>query len=243
MPILISWLQEHLPDVLCLQETKVEDKDFPFQPFEEAGYHAAFFGQKRWNGVAFISKSPAEDVCQGLDSRDPSGEARMIRAVFSGVTILNTYIPQGRDVDNEQFSYKISWFERLGELLEGCYDKGQPIIWCGDLNHVPEARDVHDPVRLKGHVCYHPDVDRVFRRILDWGFTDVFRRHCQEEGQYSFFDYRVPNAVKRGLGWRIDHILATPALAEKSIACNIDLEPRFQPKPSDHTPVVAEFRL
>ena len=243
LPILLEWLQKQRPDVLCLQETKVEDKDFPVGAFEEAGYHVAYFGQKRWNGVATISAKPAERVVCGLDAGGPHDEARMIRADCSGVTILNTYVPQGRDVDNPQFSYKIGWLEKLAGLLENEFSPDQPLVWCGDLNHAPDPMDVYDPKALAGHVCFHPDVDRVFRRILARGLTDVFRKHCPEPKQYSFFDYRIPNSVKRGLGWRIDHILATRPLAEKSAAARIDLEPRMKPKPSDHTPVVVDFVL
>lgn len=243
LPIVKGWLQKHRPDALCLQETKVEDKDFPAEAFEEAGYHVTFFGQKRWNGVAIVSAHPLENVSCGLDAGGPTEEARMIRADCSGVTILNTYVPQGRDVDAPQFSYKIGWLERLGRLLESDYSPEQPLVWCGDLNHAPDPIDVYDPKALEGHVCFHPDVDRVYRKILEWGLTDVFRKHCPEPKTYSFFDYRIPNAVKRGIGWRIDHILATRSLAEKSTAGLIDLEPRMMPKPSDHTPVVVDFDI
>ncbi len=245
LPILLEWLDARRPDVLCLQETKVEDKDFPAADFEQAGYRVSFFGQKRWNGVALVSPHPLEAVVRGLDIGDPAEEegARMIRVVCRGVTILNTYIPQGRAVDDPEFARKLRWFVRIRELLEGSFDPADLLIWCGDLNHVPEPVDVYDPEGLQGHVCFHPEVDRVYRRVLAWGLVDVFRRHCREPRQYSFFDYRIPNALKRGLGWRLDHILATRPLAERSTDCRIDLEPRLKPKPSDHTPVVASFDL
>jgi len=243
LPILIEWLQNQRPDVLCLQETKVEDKDFPVTAFEDAGYGVSFFGQKRWNGVALVSPHPLEAEVRGLEAGGPADEARAIRAVCRGVTVLNTYVPQGRAVDDPQFEYKLAWFDRVRELLESAYDPGDLLVWCGDLNHVPEPLDVYDPESLRGHVCYHPEVDRVYRQVLAWGLEDVFRRHCTEPKQYSFFDYRIPNAVKRGLGWRIDHILATRPLAGRSTACEIDLAPRRKPRPSDHTPVVATFRL
>jgi exodeoxyribonuclease-3 len=243
MPIVIDWLRKHEPDVFCLQETKVEDKDFPADEFEAAGFHTAFRGQKRWNGVAIISKAPLDEVTFGLEDGPPEEGPRMISAVASGVTIINTYIPQGRDVQDEQFAYKIGWFERLRRRLETHYLPEDLLLWCGDLNHAPEPIDVYDPKELLGHVCFHPDVHSVFSKAVEWGLVDVFRRHCSEPGQFSFYDYRLPNGVKRGLGWRIDHILATRPLAEKSVASYIDLEPRLKPKPSDHTPVVAEFIL
>jgi len=243
LPIVLAWLDKRRPDVLCLQETKVEDKDFPVQPFEQAGYHVAYFGQKRWNGVAMASLAPAEDVIYGMNAGGPEDEARVIRAVFSGITVLNTYVPQGRDVEDEQFAYKIRWLKTIGKLLAEEYSPDQHLLWCGDLNHAPDPMDVHDPEKLLGHVCYHPDVDRAYRDILKWGLTDLFRKHCTQPKQYSFFDYRIPNSVKRGLGWRIDHILVTSPLTERSVNCYIDMEPRLKPKPSDHTPVVAAFDL
>ncbi len=243
MPIVLEWLRENEPDVLCLQETKVEDKDFPAGAFEEAGYHVAFRGQKRWNGVAIVSRAPLEEVSFGLEPGGPEEEPRMISAVTRGVTVLNTYIPQGRAVDDDQFPYKIGWFERLRRHLEARHRPTDLLVWCGDLNHAPEPIDVYDPEGLRGHVCFHPEVDRAYRKVLEWGLVDVFRRHHPEPRQYSFFDYRLPNAVKRGLGWRLDHILATVPLAERSVDASIDLAPRLKPKPSDHTPVVAEFEL
>jgi len=241
--IVTDWLKKHEPDVLCLQETKVEDKDFPAGDFEAAGYHVSFRGQKRWNGVAIVSKTPLESLAFGFEDGPPEDEPRMIRGVASGVTIVNTYIPQGRSEEDEQFAYKIGWFERLRKLFGTLYRPEDPLLWCGDLNHAPEPIDVYDPKALLGHVCFHPEVDRVFRKILAWGFEDVFRQHCSEPKQYSFYDYRLANGVRRGLGWRLDHILVTRPLADRSAASYIDVEPRLKPKPSDHTPVVAEFML
>jgi exodeoxyribonuclease-3 len=243
MPIVLDWLRENDPDALCLQETKVEDKDFPAGEFEAAGFQVAFRGQKRWNGVAIISKAPLEKVSFGFDGGPPEEGPRMISGVAAGVRIVNTYIPQGRDVEDEQFAYKIGWFERLRKEFAARCRPEDLLLWCGDLNHAPEPVDVYDPDKLRGHVCFHPEVDAVYRKIVDWGLVDVFRRHCPEPKQYSFYDYRLPNGVKRGLGWRIDHILTTRPLAEKSTAAYIDLAPRLKPKPSDHTPVVAEFML
>jgi exodeoxyribonuclease-3 len=243
VPILLEWLGQQQPEVLCVQETKVEDRDFPAAAFEEVGYRSSYFGQKAWNGVAILSRRPLDEVSRGLLPGGAAEEARLIRAVCSGVVIINAYVPQGRGVDDPNFAYKIAWLEALRRLLATEYSPGQPLLVCGDLNHAPAAIDVHDPEGLKGHVCYHPDVDSVFRKLLAWGLADLFRRHCPEPGQYSFYDYRVPNAVKRGVGWRIDHILVTPSLAGRSLACHIDLEPRLKPRPSDHTPVVAEFDL
>ena len=241
LPIVLDWLAARRPDVLCLQETKVEDLHFPATPFEEAGYHVAFRGQKRWNGVAIVSRSVPESVAYGFGDGGQEEEARMIRAICGGIHLINTYVPQGRSPEDEQFAHKLGWFRRIGELLRRAYSPDDPVVWCGDLNHAPDPMDVHDPEALRGNVCFHPEVDRVYREVLAWGLEDVFRRHCAEPNQFSFFDYRIPNAAKRKLGWRLDHILATRPLADRSTASYIDLEPRLEPKPSDHTPVVAEF--
>ena len=243
MPIVLDWLRENEPDVLCLQETKVEDKDFPAGDFVKAGYHVAFCGQKRWNGVAIVSKAPLASVASGFEGGPEEEGPRMIRGVASGVTIVNTYIPQGRSAEDEQFTHKIEWFKRLHKMFQTRHRPEDLLLWCGDLNHAPKAIDVYDPKTLLGHVCFHPDVDRVFKKILSWGLVDVFRMHCSEPKQFSFYDYRLPNGVRRGLGWRLDHILTTRPLANKSTASYIDLDPRLKPKPSDHTPVVAEFIL
>ena len=217
LPILLEWLKKQRPDVLCLQETKVEDKDFPAAPFEEAGYGVSFFGQKRWNGVALVSAYPLEGEVRGLDTGGPEDEARMIRAVCRGVTVLNTYIPQGRAVDDPQFAYKLVWFDRIRELLESSFDPGDPLIWCGDLNHVPEPMDVYDPENLRGSVCFHPDEKAALASVCEWGLEDIFRKHCTDEGQFTFWDYRVRGGLSRNVGWRLDHILATAPLAARSI--------------------------
>ena len=243
LPIVIDWLVEQRPDVLCLQETKVQDKDFPTQAFADAGYHVAFRGQKSYNGVAIVSPEPLSDVAYGLDDEGEPDEPRLIRGRLGDVAIVNTYVPQGTDVDSPNFQYKIEWFGRVRGLFERLYKPTDLLLWVGDLNVAPEPRDVHDPKRLYGSVCYHPDEHKALKGVMDWGLEDVFRKHCDEDKQFSFFDYRLPKAVDRGLGWRLDHILATKPLAERSTAAYIDLKPRRMDKPSDHTPTVAEFQV
>ncbi|MBF0530856.1 MAG: endonuclease/exonuclease/phosphatase family protein, partial [Deltaproteobacteria bacterium] len=142
------------------------------------------------------------------------------------------------------FSYKLEWFQRLRHLLEKNYSAALPLLWCGDLNVAPEAIDVHNPKRLLGHVCFNPEVSDAFKAVASWGMTDIFRKHHSgEAGQYTFFDYRMPKSAERGLGWRVDHILATHILAEKSQGCVIDMNARLGPKPSDHTILTAEFEI
>lgn len=243
--IVIPWLMENRPDVFCMQETKVENGKFPAGEFEEAGYHVVFKGVKQYNGVAVASLTAAEEIRAGFaDGGGPADEERLLMCIFSGISVLNTYIPQGRNMESPQFAYKLEWFRRLGAFLADLGLPEKPLIWCGDLNVAPEPIDVHDPKRLLGHVCFNPDVWKAFSNVKSLGLLDIFRKHHPDEPrQYTFFDYRLPDSVERGLGWRIDHILATPILSEKSVACAIDIQPRLGEKPSDHTILVAEFDI
>ncbi len=241
--IVIPWLRENRPDVLCMQETKVEDAKFPVGDFEQAGYHVVFSGGKRYSGVAIASLERPKDVSSGLEDNEPFDTDRLVRGVFSGISVLNLYVPQGRDKELPQFQYKLQWFARLRGFLERHYSPDDPIVCCGDLNVAREEIDVHDPKRLMGHVDFTPEVWEAFDALTSWGLLDLFRKHHPgEAGQYAFFDYRVPAAIDRGLGWRVDHILATRPLADLSVDCSIDLRPRRAEKPSDHTVMIAEFR-
>lgn len=242
--IIIPWLEQNRPDVLCMQETKVDDQRFPVAEFTAAGYHVIFKGEKQYNGVAVASLEKPLNVSFGMQDDGPTDEARLIRAEFPGVHVINAYVPQGRDREAQQFIYKLEWFDRFRRFLERFHAPDKPLIWLGDLNVAPENIDVHDPKRLLGHVCFTPEVWKAFAAVKAWGFEDIFRRHHPGKGgQYTFFDYRVPGSVKKGLGWRIDHILATAPLAARSRDCRIDLEPRLMERPSDHTVLIAEFDI
>jgi exodeoxyribonuclease-3 len=241
--IVIPWLRENRPDVLCMQETKVEDDKFPRSAFEEVGYSVVFKGGKRYNGVAVASLEEPKEVSWGLDD-DPPDPDRLIMCKFPHLSVVNLYVPQGRERDAPQFQYKLQWFERLRKYSARHFTPEEPLVCCGDLNVAREAIDVHDPKRLLGHVDFTPEVWEAFDHLKSWGLVDVFRKHHpDEQGLYAFFDYRVPKAVERGLGWRVDHILATRTLADTSLGAFIDLEPRRAEKPSDHTVMVAEFKL
>ncbi|MDD5327598.1 MAG: exodeoxyribonuclease III [Phycisphaerae bacterium] len=240
LPIVLRWLAEHQPSVLAVQETKVQDVDFPTEAFETAGYKYVFKGQKSYNGAAIFSKTKIKNARFGFDE-EPRDEARLIAAEIDGVIIVNTYIPQGDSPESEKFSYKLKWFDRLLEFFKKNFKPTDPILWVGDFNVAPLPIDVYDPKRLLGHVCFCPEVTDAFNKVVEWGFVDVFRIHCSETGQYSFWDYRMPNAFARNLGWRLDHIMATKPMAEKCTGCYIDKAPRIADKPSDHTPIVAEF--
>ncbi len=242
--IVIPWLQQHHPDVLCMQETKVEDGKFPEEEFRTAGYHVVHRGSKQYSGVAVASLAKPDEVSFGLADGDRADEERLLRCVISGIVVLNTYVPQGRDKESEQFKYKLDWYKRLRSFLEKSCSPQTPLVWCGDLNVAPENIDVHNPKRILGHVCFTPEVWEAFAAVKSWGLVDVFRKHHPgQPGQYTFFDYRVPNSVARGMGWRVDHILATKPLAAKSLRCDIDMQTRLETKPSDHTLVMAEFDI
>ena len=243
MRILLDWLAATRPDVLCVQETKVVDEDFPAEDIRAAGYEVAFRGQKSYNGVAILSLGPLKNVAFGLDDDGPADEPRLIRGMYRGVHIVNTYVPQGQDTGLPVYQYKLEWFARLRGLFERCYTTRQKVLWCGDLNVAPTEIDVHDPKRLLGHVCFNPEVQAAFGGVVDWGFVDVLRKHHPEPGQYTFYDYRAPSSLRANKGWRIDHLLATKPLAARCVDCAIDLGPRKLPKPSDHTPLVGEFEL
>jgi len=247
LEIIIEWLAYNDPDVLCLQETKVQDKDFPAQAFQEAGYHAVFKGMKAYNGVAILSKQPPRDVSWGFGDDGASDaelgkqdDARLIRATFPALTIVNTYAPQGWEVDSPKYAYKLEWFRRFKAYLARNFTPRDPVLWTGDLNVAPEDIDVHDPEGLRGHVCFNPEICAAFRDVCAWGLIDVFRQHHPEPGQYTFWDYRG-GALELNRGWRLDHLLATPPLAERCLDAHIDTEPREKENPSDHTFVVGVF--
>lgn len=242
IPIVHQWLDEQSPDVLAVQETKVQDQDFPLDAFADTGYKAVFKGQKKYNGVALFCKTDPENVSYGLDD-EPKDEPRLITAAVNGVHIVNTYIPQGTAPDSEKFVYKLQWYKRLKKYFNKHFKPSDKLIWLGDLNVAIEDRDVHDPKRLKGSVCFCPEVTEAIKDVMEFGFTDTFRMHCDEDEQYTFWDYRVPNGFKRNVGWRLDYIMATKPLADKCTSCVIDKEPRIKEKPSDHTFLIAEFDI
>jgi len=240
----LAWLDREGVDVLCIQETKVQDQDFPADPFREAGFHVVFRGQKAHGGVAIVSREEPHDVSYGIDDGGEPDEPRLIRAVVAGVPVVNTYVPQGRSVDSEHFQYKLEWLARMRALFERHYAPDSPLLWAGDFNVATQPIDVHDPKRLEKHVDFHPEARAALDRVREWGFVDVFRLHHPDEpGQYTFWDYRVRGALDRGLGWRVDHIWATEPLAGRSTAAWIDVEARRAERPSDHTFLVAEFAL
>jgi exodeoxyribonuclease-3 len=237
---LLRWLAAHQPDVLCLQELKVLEVGFPFDALRAAGYHAAVFGQKTYNGVAILSRQEPHDVERGLgdDVEDP--QARLIAARVGGLRVVCAYVPNGGEVGGERWPYKLEWLKRLRAFLERTSRPGEPVVVCGDFNVAPEARDVCDPANWEPTVLFHPEARAALARVTGWGLADTFRLHHPEAGIYSWWDYRML-AFPKNRGLRIDLILANQPLAERCRAASIDRQERKGKQPSDHAPVLAEF--
>lgn len=241
---IVAWLQRETPDVLALQETKAQDIDFPMQAFRSVGYHVVYRGQKAHAGVAMLSREEPRDVRFGLDDGGDPDEPRLVQASVAGIPIVNTYVPQGNAPDAPQFAYKLRWFARLKGYFERHFAAGQPLLWVGDLNVAPEPIDIYDPVGLADNVDFHPLARAALKDVTDWGLVDVVRRlHPDEPEIYTYWDYRMRNAVQRKAGWRVDHIMATEPLARRATRCWVDVQARLVERPSDHTFLVAEFEL
>lgn len=240
----LMWLGRRQPDVLCLQETKVEDPAFPRAPFEAIGFHVVVCGMKSYNGVAVLSRWPIHCIRTGFgDGEEPDDPTRLMHVVIRDLPILNVYAPQGFMIGSPKYAYKLEWFRRLRRYFARHLTPDRPAVVCGDLNVAPDPIDVHHPDKHTRHVCFHEDARRAYRETMAWGFVDVFRRRYPSRQQFTFWDYRQPCAVTANRGWRIDHILATPSLAERCSHVEVDLAPRLAAQPSDHTVVWAEFRV
>ena len=242
LPAILAWLDKHRPDILALQETKAADKDFPLAQIEDRGWHAAFRGEKSYNGVAILSSLPLQNISFGLGSDSGSSDTRLVRAAFGKVTIVNTYVPQGQDLESDKFRFKLYWLARLADYFKANFDPGRDrVAWVGDMNVAPESMDVYDSKAVWPHVCHCREVTDAFRAVAAVGFRDVFRKHLPGPETFTFWDYRQRGSLDMNRGWRIDHILATPPLADKSCDCRVDIEPRRAARPSDHTFVYADF--
>jgi len=240
LSIVLEWLAAHQPDIMCLQETKVQDQDFPAEEFRKAGYHAAFRGMKGYNGVATLSREAPEKIIHGLHEGPDNEDFRIIQTVIGGVPIINSYVPQGHSITSEKYAFKLAWFRRLRSYFDVALDPNRPALWVGDLNVAPEPIDVYHPDRRGNDTDFHIDARNAYQETLAFGFVDVFRKLHPDLVQYTYWDY-FRNAFERNFGWRIDHILATSVLAEQCRAAEVDLGPRKVKGASDHTIVWAEF--
>lgn len=236
-----EWLELLQPDVLCLQETKLSNEDFPHDAFASLGYESAHHGQGQWNGVAILSRVGLEDVRPDFaDGREPDPDARIIWATCGGVRVASCYVPNGRSLDDDHYTYKLDWLDRLLADLDANADPSTDVCVVGDFNIAPDDRDVHDPDSLVG-VTHVSDAERAKLDALeDWGLSDTFRLHHEEGELYSWWDYRDGNFHKRK-GMRIDLILSSQSVQDRSTRVFVDRNARKGSQPSDHAPVVADL--
>jgi len=243
LPHLLDWLGTHRTDVVCLQETKLVDEKFPVVALADAGYAAAFSGQKTYNGVAILTRldtvGAAHDVLSGIPGLADE-QKRMIAATVAGVRVVCAYVPNGQSVGSEKYAYKLRWLEALTAWLRAELNQHRQLALAGDYNIAPEDRDVHDPAAWLGQVLFSEPEKQAFGGLIALGMKDSFRLFEQPERSYSWWDYRMM-AFRRKLGLRIDHILLSDALAARCTGCTIDVEPRRREQPSDHAPVIASF--
>ncbi|HXR58107.1 MAG TPA: exodeoxyribonuclease III [Burkholderiales bacterium] len=239
LPQLLEWLAGAQPDVICLQETKVEDHKFPLAEIEQAGYRASYSGQKAYNGVAILSKTPPQEVVAGIPGFDDDHK-RVLAATIDGVRVLSLYCPNGQSVGSEKYAYKLRWFAALAGYLVSEFKNNSQLAAAGDFNVAPEDRDVHDPGAWEGQIHVSEPERTAWRALLAPGLKDSFRLFEQPEKIFSWWDYRRV-AFRRNAGLRIDHVLVSPGLAARCSGCIVDKAPRKLERPSDHAPVVATF--
>lgn len=238
---LAAWLSNVSPDVLCLQETKVEDADFPLDLLSQLGYQVALLGQKSYNGVAIASKVPLADVVCGFGDGE-SDEARVIAATIGRLRVVNVYVPNGQELGSEKYAYKLAWFRRLRRYLDRVATPTTELVLCGDMNVAIDDRDVWSPAQWEGKIHCSPAERAALAEVTAFGLADLFRNHHPDGGTYSWWDYRGV-ALFKNQGLRIDYIFATEPVANTCIACTIDRDARKGQDASDHAPVVASFDL
>ncbi len=237
----VDWLRTHSPDVVALQETKMQDPDFPHPEFTAAGYHSVFSGQKTYNGVALLSRQPMTGFIRDIpDFDDPP--RRVLAATIGEFRVINLYVPNGQAPGSEKFAYKLRWLEALTRWLADEAQRHPGLVVLGDFNVAPEDRDVHDPAAWVGCVHVSPEERSALQRIVDLGLVDTFRQFEQPDKSFSWWDYRQ-GGFRRNNGLRIDLILAHRSLLPRLLSCRIDVEPRRVERASDHTPVIATFAL
>ena len=239
LPHVLDWLAAEQPDVLALQETKLIDENFPADAIREAGFEVVYTGQKTYNGVALITRAPATDVITDVDGLDDPAR-RILGATVDGVRVLNLYVVNGQEVGSDKYEHKLYWLRQVTRHVREELATHPRFVVLGDFNIAPDDRDVHDPAQWHEKILCSTPEREALEALLDLGLTDTFRLFDQEPGTFSWWDYRAAG-FRRNLGLRIDLILASEALSQSCSRCWIDKAPRKLERPSDHTPVVAEF--
>jgi exodeoxyribonuclease-3 len=240
MPRVLGWIDEYQPDILCLQETKQADAAFPASTFADLGYETAHHGDGRWNGVALLSRVGLEDPVGGFGTAEDKYGCRIVAGTCAGIRVHSVYVPNGRTVDHEQYGFKLIWMARLASYLAETCDPAGDVAVCGDFNIAPDDRDVWDPAAFVGATHVSGPERQALAVLLDWGLEDVYRRFHSDGGVFSWWDYRAGD-FHQGRGMRIDLVLLSRALAERSSSVSIDRNARKGQKPSDHAPVVVEW--
>ncbi|HIF66310.1 MAG TPA: exodeoxyribonuclease III [Acidimicrobiia bacterium] len=236
-----EWLDYACPDVLLLQETKMSDEQFPHDHYSRQGYESVHCGEGRWNGVAILSRVGIEDPLMGFaDGEDADPEARIISGTCGGVRVSSVYVPNGRAVDHDHYQYKLRWLSRLRKHLDMSCDPDGWVLVGGDYNICPDDRDVWDPANPAPRTHVTPKERAALAKLMDWGLVDVFRKFYEDEGLYSWWDYR-DGAFHKKMGLRIDLLMASQALAERAMFCLVDRTARKGTKPSDHAPVYVDI--
>lgn len=240
---LLAFLDRHDPDYVCLQELKTVEETYPFEEIKKAGYHSVVYGQKTYNGVAVLSKREPDNVIRSFNDDSDDPQARFLAVEFDELTVMSAYFPNGGTVGSDKWDYKLDWMARLYSFIERSFKPDSSMLFlCGDSNVAIDDKDAAEPENWAESVLCHSEARQSFRRILDWGFRDVFRDKNPDGGIFSWWDYRRL-AFPRGDGLRIDHILANTPLADKCIGASVDRDERKGSKPSDHAPVLAEFDI
>ncbi len=238
LPRVLDWLGKHQPDVVCLQETKCRDEEFPAEPIEELGYTIERLGQKTYNGVAILSRGPQEDVVKGFPDDGPDAEARAIASTVGDVRILNLYVVNGKEVGDPKYTRKLAWLERLAEYVRAGFDLGRKVVLTGDFNITFDDRDVYDPERWEGRILCSVPEREALAKVMQPGLIDAFREFEPDGGHYTWWDFRT-RGFRRDNGLRIDHFLMSPPAMAACTGVAIDKDERGEDKPSDHAPVVA----
>lgn len=241
----LAWFEEASPDVAVLQEIKCIDEKFPAEAFERLGYNVAVHGQKTYNGVAMLSKTPMEDIRRGLPGDDADEQSRYIEAVISGPTpvrMVGIYLPNGNPIGTEKFAYKLAWMARLQRHAAELLKFEEPLVIAGDYNVIPRPEDADKPEGWLGDALFQPESKAAYRALQNLGLTDAFMQLDGSAGEYTFWDYQA-GAWPRNHGIRIDHALLSPQAADKLTGFEIHRDVRGREKPSDHVPVVVELAL